>query len=99
MTQTILFLFLHVRRQTQRCDCVCERSRRRERPELVAPELWLVVRVYYGDDLYIRSPSRAHRPHRAHKTRAPPQSQKTTTHADDTLTYSKDDNKTLRDIA
>ena len=52
-----------------------------------------MVRVYYGDDLYIRSPSRAHRPHRAHKTRTTPQSQ-TTTHADDTLTYSKDDNKT-----
>ena len=41
MTQTILFLFLHVRRQ--RCDCVCER---RERPELVAPELWLSSCVF-----------------------------------------------------
>ena len=35
---------------------------------------------------------------RTKRARTTVQSQ-TTTHADDTLTYSKDDNKTLRDIA
>ena len=68
------FLFLHVRRQ--RCDCVCERSRRREQPELVAPELWLsscvfimgmistYARLHALTDLTARTKRAHHRNHR-----------------------------------